>query len=236
MFSRYERSVLHAFAEAVAPYRWWWGNAPNTKSRHDFGRRNLRNTPWLHRRADGDYNGWWMCLIPTRVIKELGLAIPIFIKWDDAEYGVRARDRGIPDGVAARGGLLAGAVDGQERRPGLERLLPPAQPDRGRAAALATSRTAASCCRRAWSGSCRPCCPCSTPRSRCALWPSRTCCAAPRTCTPRSAPSWPQLREFRLAVRRRPGRGRPGQLPPAPAAGPGGGEGVHHADQQAATC
>jgi galactofuranosylgalactofuranosylrhamnosyl-N-acetylglucosaminyl-diphospho-decaprenol beta-1,5/1,6-galactofuranosyltransferase len=96
MFSRYERSVLHAFAEAVAPYRWWWGNAPNTKSRHDFGRRNLRNTPWLHRRADGDYNGWWMCLIPTRVIKELGFAMPIFIKWDDAEYGVRARDRGIP--------------------------------------------------------------------------------------------------------------------------------------------
>jgi galactofuranosylgalactofuranosylrhamnosyl-N-acetylglucosaminyl-diphospho-decaprenol beta-1,5/1,6-galactofuranosyltransferase len=96
MFSRYERSVLHAYAEAVAPYRWWWGNAPNTKSRHDFGRRNLRNTPWLHRRADGDYNGWWMCLIPVRVIKELGLAIPVFIKWDDAEYGVRARDRGIP--------------------------------------------------------------------------------------------------------------------------------------------
>jgi len=96
MFSRYERSVLHAYAEAVAPHRWWWGNAPNTKSRHDFGRRNLRNTPWLHRRADGDYNGWWMCLIPVRVIKELGLAIPMFIKWDDAEYGVRARDRGIP--------------------------------------------------------------------------------------------------------------------------------------------
>jgi galactofuranosylgalactofuranosylrhamnosyl-N-acetylglucosaminyl-diphospho-decaprenol beta-1,5/1,6-galactofuranosyltransferase len=96
MFSRYERSVLHAYAEAVAPHRWWWGNAPNTKSRHDFGRRNLRNTPWLHRRADGDYNGWWMCLIPTELIKELGLAIPVFIKWDDAEYGVRARDRGYP--------------------------------------------------------------------------------------------------------------------------------------------
>ena len=96
MFSRYERSVLHAYAEAVAPYRWWWGNAPNTKSRHDFGRRNLRNTPWLHRRADGDYNGWWMCLIPVPLIKELGLAIPVFLKWDDAEYGLRARDRGYP--------------------------------------------------------------------------------------------------------------------------------------------
>jgi galactofuranosylgalactofuranosylrhamnosyl-N-acetylglucosaminyl-diphospho-decaprenol beta-1,5/1,6-galactofuranosyltransferase len=105
MFSMYERSVLHAFAEAVAPYRWWWGTAPNTRGRHDFGRRNLRNTPWLHRRADSDYNGWWMCLIPTRIIRELGLALPVFIKWDDAEYGVRARDRGYPTvsmpGVAA---------------------------------------------------------------------------------------------------------------------------------------
>ncbi len=96
MFSLYDRSVLHAFAEAVAPYRWWWGTAPNTKGRHDFGRRNLRNTPWLHRRADADYNGWWMCLIPTRIIRELGLAMPVFIKWDDAEYGVRAREHGYP--------------------------------------------------------------------------------------------------------------------------------------------
>ena len=105
MFSRYDRSVLHAFAETVSPHTWWWGAAPNTKFRHDFGRRNLRNTPWLHRRADSDYNGWWLCLIPVRVIAELGLALPVFIKWDDAEYGLRARDHGIPTvsmpGVAA---------------------------------------------------------------------------------------------------------------------------------------
>ncbi len=105
MFSMYERSVLHAWAEAVAPRRWWWGTAPNTKGRHDFGRRNLRNTPWLHRRADADYNGWWMCFIPTQIIRELGLALPVFIKWDDAEYGVRARDHGYATvslpGVAA---------------------------------------------------------------------------------------------------------------------------------------
>jgi galactofuranosylgalactofuranosylrhamnosyl-N-acetylglucosaminyl-diphospho-decaprenol beta-1,5/1,6-galactofuranosyltransferase len=105
MFSMYDRSVLHAFAETVAPHTWWWGAAPNTKARHDFGRRNLRNTPWLHRRADADYNGWWLCLIPRQAIAELGLALPVFIKWDDAEYGVRARERGIPTvsmpGVAA---------------------------------------------------------------------------------------------------------------------------------------
>jgi galactofuranosylgalactofuranosylrhamnosyl-N-acetylglucosaminyl-diphospho-decaprenol beta-1,5/1,6-galactofuranosyltransferase len=46
-----------------------------------------------------------MCLIPTTVIREIGLSLPVFIKWDDAEYGVRARDRGFPTvslpGVAA---------------------------------------------------------------------------------------------------------------------------------------
>ena len=105
MFSMYDRSLLHAFAEAIEPHKWWWGPSPNTKARHDFGRRNLRNTPWLHRRAESDYNGWWMCLIPTTVIREIGLSMPVFIKWDDAEYGVRARDRGFPTvslpGVAA---------------------------------------------------------------------------------------------------------------------------------------
>jgi galactofuranosylgalactofuranosylrhamnosyl-N-acetylglucosaminyl-diphospho-decaprenol beta-1,5/1,6-galactofuranosyltransferase len=105
MFSLYDRSLLHAFAESIEPSTWWWGAAPNTKARHDFGRRNLRNTPWLHRRADSDYNGWWLCLIPTRVIEEVGLSLPVFIKWDDAEYGVRTRDQGYPTvslpGVAA---------------------------------------------------------------------------------------------------------------------------------------
>jgi galactofuranosylgalactofuranosylrhamnosyl-N-acetylglucosaminyl-diphospho-decaprenol beta-1,5/1,6-galactofuranosyltransferase len=96
MFSMHDRSLLHAFAEAVEPHAWWWGAAPNTKARHDFGRRNLRNTPWLHRRADSDYNGWWECLIPVKVIEEIGLALPAFIKWEDAEYGVRARNRGVP--------------------------------------------------------------------------------------------------------------------------------------------
>jgi len=96
MFSLFDRTLLHAYAEAVEPWAWWWGPAPNTKPRHDFGRRNLRNTPWLHRRADSDYNGWWMCLIPVRIIAEIGLSLPVFIKWDDAEYGVRARDRGYP--------------------------------------------------------------------------------------------------------------------------------------------
>ena len=45
---------------------------------------------------DVDYNGWWMCLIPTKVIKEVGLSLPMFIKWDDAEFGLRASEAGYP--------------------------------------------------------------------------------------------------------------------------------------------
>jgi galactofuranosylgalactofuranosylrhamnosyl-N-acetylglucosaminyl-diphospho-decaprenol beta-1,5/1,6-galactofuranosyltransferase len=96
MFSLYNRSVLHAFGEAVQPYNFWWGAAPHTRTQHDFGRRNLRNTSWLHQRVDVDYNGWWMCMIPTSVVRELGLSLPVFIKWDDAEYGLRAKEAGYP--------------------------------------------------------------------------------------------------------------------------------------------
>lgn len=94
MFSLYDRSVLHAFGETVAKYRWFWGAAPNTVHGHNFAQRSLRSTAWLHRRIDVDYNGWWMCLIPTKVIKEIGLSLPMFIKWDDAEFGLRASEAG----------------------------------------------------------------------------------------------------------------------------------------------
>ena len=96
MFDLYNRSVLHTFGEVVDPYR-IVPALPHADMdvRHDFSIANLRQTAWLHRRVDVDYNGWWMCLIPTKVIKEIGLSLPLFIKWDDAEYGLRAREAGI---------------------------------------------------------------------------------------------------------------------------------------------
>ena len=126
MFSMYDPSVLHAFAEVVAQRKWWWGAAPNTKVRHDFGRRNLRNTPWLHRRADSDYNGWWECLIPTRIIREIGLSLPVFIKSGRRRVRAAGPQEGLPHGLDAGLRLLARAVDGQERRRGLAGVLPPA--------------------------------------------------------------------------------------------------------------
>ncbi len=95
MFDLHDRNVLHTLGEVVNPYL--IGPAepnPNQEMRHNFAQRNLRDTPWMHRRVDVDYNGWWMCLIPTAVIREIGLSLPVFIKWDDSEYGVRAKAAG----------------------------------------------------------------------------------------------------------------------------------------------
>jgi galactofuranosylgalactofuranosylrhamnosyl-N-acetylglucosaminyl-diphospho-decaprenol beta-1,5/1,6-galactofuranosyltransferase len=96
MFNLYDRSVLHTIGEGVEPFRWFYRPAPNTHYGHDLAQAPLRTTPWLHRRTDVDYNAWWMCLIPASVIRKIGLALPLFIKWDDAEYGIRAKRSGIP--------------------------------------------------------------------------------------------------------------------------------------------
>jgi galactofuranosylgalactofuranosylrhamnosyl-N-acetylglucosaminyl-diphospho-decaprenol beta-1,5/1,6-galactofuranosyltransferase len=96
MFSLYDRSVLHAYGETVKKYTWFWGPAPATKHGHNFARDSLQGTKWLHRRIDVDYNGWWECLIPTQIIREVGLSLPMFIKWDDAEFGLRAQEAGYP--------------------------------------------------------------------------------------------------------------------------------------------
>ncbi|WP_114855584.1 glycosyltransferase [Brachybacterium sp. YJGR34] len=97
MFDLNNRSVLHTFGEVVDPWRIQPAIAsPGGEMGHDFALDPLRSTPWLHRRADVDYNGWWSCLIPTETVRAIGLALPVFIKWDDAEYGLRAKKAGYP--------------------------------------------------------------------------------------------------------------------------------------------
>ena len=96
MLALQDRSVLHTMGEVVDRGRFFWRAAPNTEYAHDFAKKSLRKSPDLHRRIDVDYTGWWMCLIPRAAIEQLGLALPVFIKWDDAEYGIRAGEAGFP--------------------------------------------------------------------------------------------------------------------------------------------
>jgi galactofuranosylgalactofuranosylrhamnosyl-N-acetylglucosaminyl-diphospho-decaprenol beta-1,5/1,6-galactofuranosyltransferase len=96
MFSLYAKSRLHSFGEVVQPWRFWWESAPGVHNDWDFDVRNLRSARWMHRRIDVDYNGWFMCLIPVQLLEEIGLSLPVFIKWDDSEYGLRAKAAGYP--------------------------------------------------------------------------------------------------------------------------------------------
>lgn len=41
----------------------------------------------IHKNA---YSGWWYCCMPITVIKKNGLPLPLFIRCDDMEYGIRA--------------------------------------------------------------------------------------------------------------------------------------------------
>ncbi|MBD8022227.1 glycosyltransferase [Microbacterium gallinarum] len=96
MFDLLDRPKLHAWAEVVDEEPFMWRALYQEKLPHDFSVANLRQTPMLHMRLDADYNGWWMCSIPVSVIREVGLPLPAFIKWDDAEFCLRAREAGYP--------------------------------------------------------------------------------------------------------------------------------------------
>jgi galactofuranosylgalactofuranosylrhamnosyl-N-acetylglucosaminyl-diphospho-decaprenol beta-1,5/1,6-galactofuranosyltransferase len=90
MLAMQDRSVLHTMGEVVDRYSFLYRPAAHAVVQHDFAQHSLRETPALHRRVDVDYNAWWMCLIPREVAEQVGLPLPLFIKWDDGEYGLRA--------------------------------------------------------------------------------------------------------------------------------------------------
>ncbi|MDX5455871.1 MAG: glycosyltransferase, partial [Rhodococcus sp. (in: high G+C Gram-positive bacteria)] len=99
MLNLQERSHLHTMGEVIDRANFMWTAAPNVEYDHDFSTKPLRDreqSKLLHRRIDVDYNGWWMCMIPRQVAEEIGQPLPLFIKWDDAEYGLRARAAGYP--------------------------------------------------------------------------------------------------------------------------------------------
>lgn len=41
------------------------------------------------------YAAWWYCCIPMEIIKQNGLPLPVFVRCDDAEYGVRCQPKFI---------------------------------------------------------------------------------------------------------------------------------------------
>jgi galactofuranosylgalactofuranosylrhamnosyl-N-acetylglucosaminyl-diphospho-decaprenol beta-1,5/1,6-galactofuranosyltransferase len=96
MLNLQARARLHSMGEVVDLGTCYWRPAPGALTDHDFGTETLRETEELHARIDATYNGWWMCLFPREVVQRTGYPLPLFIKWDDAEYSLRALERGYP--------------------------------------------------------------------------------------------------------------------------------------------
>ena len=38
---------------------------------------------------DNKYAGWWYCCVPIKIVRKIGLPLPVFIKGDDIEYSIR---------------------------------------------------------------------------------------------------------------------------------------------------
>lgn len=90
------RTILYTQGERIDPLRMWMHPSRGLGYNHDFAVEPLRDSPERHQRIDEDFNGWWMCLIPVKVLKEIGLSMPVFIKFDDIEFGLRAKNAGYP--------------------------------------------------------------------------------------------------------------------------------------------
>ena len=110
MLNLQDRSQLRTTGETVDPNIFMFSAAKHAVYDHDFAKyplgyvgteeedldpRKTTSRP-LHRRIDVDYNGWWMNLFPRVVAEKMGLPLPLFIKWDDNEYALRAKEAGFP--------------------------------------------------------------------------------------------------------------------------------------------
>ncbi|MEU4801343.1 glycosyltransferase [Actinosynnema sp. NPDC023587] len=96
MLNLQARARLHSMGEVVDLASGFWRPAPGAVTDHDFATESLRETEELHLRINSTYNGWWMCLFPREVVQRTGYPLPLFIKWDDAEYSLRALENGFP--------------------------------------------------------------------------------------------------------------------------------------------
>ncbi|MGC5167013.1 glycosyltransferase [Luteimicrobium sp. DT211] len=88
---------LQALAEGVERRTFRWGPTDGV-GQMEGGVDVAVGTPerWSFTRPTdrAEYGGWWGCLVPAGASETLGLAAPFFLKWDDAEYGLRAAKAG----------------------------------------------------------------------------------------------------------------------------------------------
>lgn len=84
---------LHSWGEQVTRPGFEWRSVEPLLDGSDLAKIDVTSVDLS---TDVDFNGWWMCLVPTEVIRQVGAAMPFFIKWDDTEFALRAATAGSP--------------------------------------------------------------------------------------------------------------------------------------------
>lgn len=91
MLYLYHPNLLHTAAETANLERLRAG-IPVNPDEHEMDLTEELPYRW----AEGGYNAWWTCLIPSEVVERIGYPLAMFFQWDDIEFGLRARAQGIP--------------------------------------------------------------------------------------------------------------------------------------------
>jgi galactofuranosylgalactofuranosylrhamnosyl-N-acetylglucosaminyl-diphospho-decaprenol beta-1,5/1,6-galactofuranosyltransferase len=58
--------------------------------------RPLERDPKMSTDMEVDYGAWWFFCVHSQTVAEAGLPLPLFIRGDDCEYGLRLKSKGIP--------------------------------------------------------------------------------------------------------------------------------------------
>ena len=89
MLDLYRRNILYEAGNSISPDNHL---RPNHQNRDLY---DLSTLSALSRASPSHFNGWWYTAIPAEAFREHGLPVPIFIRGDDLEYGVRINRAGI---------------------------------------------------------------------------------------------------------------------------------------------
>src|SRR5699024_7282298 len=90
---------LLAHAERVGDRAFQWRAADRMDGAVDLAGTTPAEWTFLDPRSRVNYTGWWGTLFPPGTAQRLGLPAPLFLKWDDAEYGLRATRQGFDHAV-----------------------------------------------------------------------------------------------------------------------------------------
>ncbi len=66
-----------------------WGGTTIVPNNKGYDMRCINSLLLSERDAPVDYNAWWFMCMPISVVEKHGLPLPMFIKGDDIEYGLR---------------------------------------------------------------------------------------------------------------------------------------------------